>query len=109
MDIYPSQETYGIRIGIIYEENDTIKTNNIFLLHYDKLTNSIKKQINDFYNKNKNKYNIVPINELHDFSNNNDNYLLVELLHKCSCSLEVSADYYQWFQITEAQFIEIFL
>jgi hypothetical protein len=49
MGIYPSQETYGIRIGIIYQENDIIKTNNIFLLHYDKLTNSIKKQINDFY------------------------------------------------------------
>jgi hypothetical protein len=110
MGIYPSNETYGIRFGVIYEENDIIKTNNLYELKYNELTNKIKNTIKEIYNDSLFTYKIVNINEYLAEDTIKNNLLLVETLNKCSCSYELDLkDYYEWFQITQYEFINKFI
>jgi hypothetical protein len=112
MGIYPSQETYGIRFSILYEEDDMLKTHKLYELKYDELTNEIKQQIQQFYNTLLD-YKIVTINEyfmsLAEKSITN-NLMLVETLHKCSYSYELNLeDCYEWIQTNFTNFTELIL
>jgi hypothetical protein len=94
MGIYPSQETYGIRFSILYEEDDMLKTHKLYELKYDELTNEIKQQIQQFMS-------------LAEKSITN-NLMLVETLHKCSYSYELNLeDCYEWIQTNFTNFTKL--
>lgn len=110
MGIYPSEETYGIRFGIIYEEDDIIKTYNLYELKYNKLTNVIKQQIQEYYNNSLFNYKIVNINEYLAKKSIKNNLVLVQTLNKCSYSYEINLeDCFEWFQISKIDFINKFI